>query len=408
MIKRSDSRAMSTIVATLLIIMLTIVSIGIIWVVVKNLISDDIELAQIKKEFFAEQLEITSLKIEGDLVRLSLKRIGRESTSQDLIYNTETVISQEVDIVSVVDLSGSMISCNWVTSGCCSTLGGNYISGSPLGNCSGVDVSRENTCTETCGGRWVDRLTPSKEANKELVNIISGVEGSRIGLVAYSTNVIPSSSIDLTNNVENLNNVIDLWDTDLYTCICCGINEAAQILSEQSSDERIKKIIVMSDGEANRECPERTGNNAINDAINSACTANSSLENLTIYSISFGAEANQATLEAISNCGNGVTLSALNSEDLVGVYTQVAQEIITTSVVSNRFNYLYIIFYNETTEYIQKVSEIPQNLQVKGYLFDLEGKLEGEITKIEIYPVILSNSGKEEIGPLFDSWVKKE
>jgi len=37
----------------------------------------------------------------------------------------------------------------------------------------------------------------------------------------------------------------------------------------------------------------------------------------------------------------------------------------------------------------------------------LEGKLEGEIIKIEVYPVILSNSGKEEIGPLFDSWVKK-
>ena len=97
----------------------------------------------------------------------------------------------------------------------------------------------------------------------------------------------------------------------------------------------------------------------------------------------------------------------MNSEDLVGVYTQVAQEIITTSVIYNRFNYLYVVFHNETTEHVEKVFEIPQNLQVKGYTFNLEGKLEGEIIKIEVYPVILSNSGKEEIGPLFDSWVKK-
>lgn len=409
MVKRSDSRAMSTIVATLLIIMLTIVVIGVLWVVVKNLVSKDIELANIKKEFFAEHLEITSVKVEGNLARLSLKRIGGESHSKDLIYSTESVAYQEVDIVSIVDLSRSMVTCNGINKACCSTLGGNYISGSPLGNCTGVDVSKENICTETCSGSWVNRLTPAKEANKELINIISTVEGSRIGLVAYSANVIPSSTIGLTDNVEMLNNVIDSWDTDSYTCICCGINRASQILSEQSSDKRIKKIIVMSDGVANYKCtPHRyDSTQGPIDAINAACAANSSLKNLTIYSISFGAEANQATLEAIANCGNGSTLSVLNSEDLVGVYTQVAQEIITTSVIYNRFNYLYVVFHNETTEYVEKVFEIPQNLQVKGYTFNLEGKLEGEIIKIEVYPVILSKSGKEEIGPLFDSWVKK-
>lgn len=401
---------MSTVIATLLIVMLTFVVVAIIWVVLKNFLVGQSEILDIKKEFFAESLTITSLKMEGGIVSLSLKREGREVSVEQSLHTTELTIHVPSDIVSVVDLSGSMVTCRNVNRTCCSSLqgvwqGSYWSPPSTLAFCTQANISRGVMCeSTTCGGVWVDRLTPTKEANRQLLNIISEVEGSRISLVAYSNTVIPSASRSLTDDINLLNNTINSWQAAGGTCICCGINNASGTLQTGSSEDVTKKIIVMSDGEATVGCPEQPGTNPMIDASLSACDANSSLENLTIYSIGFGEDVNHTTLKAIADCGNGQNFSALDVEDLIDVYTEVSQEIITTSVISNRFNYLYIVFYNATTDYKEKINELPENLGIKTYQIDLTGKLEGEIIKIEIYPVILLKSGKEEIGPLFDSW----
>lgn len=401
--KKINSKGMSTVVATLLIILLTLVAVGIIWVVLRNVLMNQSEILDVKKEFFAENVEISALKLEGGTVSLSLKRSGGEVSVESELKVNEIAIRIPSDVISVVDLSGSMVSCNSVTYNCCRyTLGSTSYQD---GNCYGVNTNRNLTCVAPpCNGIWIDRLTPTKEANRQLLNIISEVEGSRIGLVAYSNGVLSSSSRDLTENIIQLNNTINSWQATGGTCICCGINNASRRLQSQSSDERSKKIIVMTDGEATVGCPEQPGTDPMVDANRSAFDANNTLENLTIYSIGFGLDVNHTTLKAIADCGNGQNFSALNVEDLVDVYTQVSQEIVTKSVISNRFNYLYIVFYNSTSNHREKIDELPQNLGIKSYSFDLTGKLEGEIIKIEVYPVILLKSGREEIGPLFDSW----
>lgn len=402
--KEINSKGMSTVVATLLIIVLVMVVMAILWTVLRNVIVNQSEILNIKKEFFAENVEISSLRIEGGIVSLSLKRSGGEISVESELKVNEITISIPSDVISVVDLSGSMVSCNGVTYNCCRyTLGSTSYQD---GNCYGVNTNRNLSCINSpCNGVWVDRLTPTKEANRHLLNIISEVEGSRVGLVAYSNGILSSASRDLSDNIVQLNNTINSWQATGGTCICCGINNASRRLQAQSSDDRTKKIILMSDGEATVGCPEQPGTDPMVDANRSAFDANNSLENLTIYSIGFGPDVNHTTLKAIADCGNGQNFSALDIEDLMDVYTQVSEEIITMSVISNRFNYLYIIFYNETSTYREKIVELPQNLQIKSYSFDLTGKLEGEIIKIEVYPVILLKSGKEEIGPLFDSWI---
>lgn len=409
--KEINSKGMSTIVATLLIVLLTLVVVAILWVVLRNVLVSQSEILDIKKEFFAENVEISSLKIEGGAVSLSLRRSGGEVSVESELKVNEITIRVPSDVISVVDLSGSMVTCKNVNRSCCTSLQGTWqgSGGSPASarnNCTQANVSRGNICTGvTCRGVWLDRLTPTKEANRQLLNIISEVEGSRIGLVAYSNGVLSSASRDLSTNIVQLNNTINSWQAAGGTCICCGINNASRRLQSQSSDDRTKKIIVMSDGEATVGCPEQPGTDPMVDANRSAFDANNTLRNLTIYSIGFGEDVNHTTLKAIADCGNGQNFSALNVEDLMNVYTQVSEEIITKSVISNRFNYLYIVFYNETNDYKERISELPQNLQIKSYSFDLTGKLEGEIVKIEIYPVILLKSGREEIGPLFDSWI---
>ena len=314
----------------------------------------------------------------------------------------------EADVISVVDLSDSMRSCNGVSQNCCqNTLGGQfYLTSGSSGDCHGTNLA-ENTCISTCYGTWVDRLSSAKEANKELINELSQLEGSRMGFVGYNTNVDNSASIDLTNDVTQLNNTIDSWQSGGSTCICCGINEAVKRLQQQSSDDRAKKIIVMSDGEANVRCPAQGTPNATQDAIQASCDAITELGNLTVYSIGFGGDVNEETLLGIANCGGGKYFSAINVSELIDAYRSVAQEIKSTSVLINTFDYLYIVFYNGTSSYREKISEIPDVVQIKVYKFNVAANLAGNITKIEIYPVILSNSKEEIIGPVSDMWELK-
>jgi hypothetical protein len=403
-LKRSDSRGLSTVIATLLVIVLVFVAIAILWVVLRRVIMNQTEVVEVQKEFYSESIQIAKIRVNNGSVNISLERAGGKIKVTGNETGIETVEVAEADIISVVDLSQSMApTCNGVSYACCTnTLSGSYSSG----NCSNVNPIRNITCTTTCGGIWVDKLFALKSSNKELINILSQSEGSKIGLVGYNTSIVNSASLDLTNDVNQLNNRIDSWQSGGSTCICCGINEALRKLQEQSSDGVAKKIIVMSDGEANVKCATQNTNDAIKDSIKSSCDAKASLDNLVIYTIGVGGNVNEDALRNISACGGGKYFSAMNTSELIDVYRSVAADIQSSKSVS-KFNYLYIVFYNKTTSYKEKILEIPEILGVKSYNFDLTGNLAGNITKIEIYPVILSKSGKEIIGPLFDKWELK-
>jgi len=404
-VNKEDSKAMSDVIAAFLIILLSLFLIVIIWNIVKGLAVDDAELTEVKTEFFGENIQITALTLDEEIVKISLQRIARKDRRVVNIWSQEEFEADlGIDIISVVDLSGSMVSCNGVSSSCCSnTLRSNSYSS---GNCYGVSEESEGDCLNICRGSWVNRLDPTKNSNRELLTLLSELENSRIGIVSYSDGVIVSAGTDLTSDIDTLTNVIDSLEARGSTCICCGINEALRILEEQSSDTILKKIIVMSDGEANVRCPEQHTGNAMRDAILSSCNARSSVSNLTVYSVGAGENVNENTLREIAECGEGTYFSALNVSELIEAYRNIIREI-TTSYVSSysRFDYIYVVFYNETNSYVEKISNIPENLVIRTYSFDLSDKLEGEIIKIEIYPVILLKSNREEIGPLFDSWI---
>ncbi len=401
---RLNSKGMSAIVATLLIILLSMFAIGAFWIVIKNLLVSQTDILVTKQEFFSENVGIKSVNIDGSKVSISLGRSSGESIDKKDIKDIEVQVYVPSDIVSVVDLSGSMVVCRGITSTQCRNLGGSYSSAG--GYCHTLSVDKKAAC-ENLNGVWRDRLSPTREANRQLLEMLSEVEGTRIGLVAYNGSIIPRLSIDLTDNIDALNNTINSWEKAIGgTCICCGINDAVRMFNSFSSPATPKKMIVMSDGEAETRCSSQKPGDASQDAINSACTASSTMANLTIYSIGFGEDANHETLIEIANCGDGEEFQALEDIDLIEIYSHVSQEIITRSIVSDKINYIYILFYTQTSSYREVIYEIPPNLGIKAYSFNLAGKLEGEIIRIEVYPVILLKSGKEEIGPLFDSWTR--
>ncbi len=399
-----NKRGLSAVVTVLIIILITIVALGIIWVVVKNLVLEQSELIKDREKYFTEELQIVKLRVEGKQFNITLRKTGGK------VETTKEVVQEAIpmDVFSIIDLSGSMSACHSITTECCSDLGGYYLSD---GNCYGVNTARVGDCNPMCGGTPVDALTPTRNANNLLVSTVfnNGGSATKMGLVAYATTVGEAESIDLTNNTADLNTVINSWQaygdsTSGGTCICCGINEATTRLDQQSSEGKTKTMIVMSDG---RPSLPGCGGDPVDDTIQAANDAMSELNDLTIYGVGVGENVDEQTLIAIADAGEGEYFSATSIEDLISVYEEIGEKISITLTSTHSYKYILFIFSSATESYEAFSLEFPEILGRKEYEFDLTDKLEGAITKIEIYPTYILDSGKEIIGPLMDSWKPK-
>jgi hypothetical protein len=383
-----NKKSLSGVITILMVIILGLVILAVVWATVGKFIQEEVKIAEAQAQFFGERVEMSSVNFneEEETVTLVIKKLTGQTVSRD--NGTSTQEPMEADIISVVDLSGSMRICSngrW----CCS---------SPCYD------ETEDHCINSCFGTWEDKLIPTQNANKELINTLQDTN-NRIGLVGYNNNIVNSASLDLTDNIGQLEETIDSWSTGGSTCLCCGINEAVSKLTGQSSEEKTKAIIVMSDGEANSECGEQGTGDAIEDAIKAACDANETFENFMIYTVGVGIGVDEETLTAVAECGDGGYFPVADTSNLVEIYQEVAERIQQRHESIHKFNYFIILFQNETDSYKEIITDLPEVLGSKRYDIDLEGKLSGEIQKIEVYPVILV-SGEEVIGPLLDEWEK--
>ncbi len=240
-------------------------------------------------------------------------RFGLENASYT------TAIMQEADVFSVTDLSGSMCgTCSGVSCG--------------ISECCGffcLDCYVNQPVCESCGGTCPGGIYEAKDANKAFVDIVLNSSGNRIGLVGYKDNVDINDCHNLSADNISLANKVDGWEAIGATCICCGINKAVDDLFNYSSSDKFRSIVVMSDGEANRQCSEQGTGNAKQDAIQAACDAYNN-HGIIVYAVGFGPSADESTLQAIANCGNGSYYYA-NITNLIEVYKQIAQDIIKAS-----------------------------------------------------------------------------
>jgi len=94
--KRENKKGLSTIVATLLIILLTLVAVGIIWVVVRNVIQSGSEQISLGK--FTLNLEIKSVvvNVTNSSVSVKIKRNPGEGEISGLEFIVEDGASTEV------------------------------------------------------------------------------------------------------------------------------------------------------------------------------------------------------------------------------------------------------------------------------------------------------------------------
>jgi len=176
------------------------------------------------------------------------------------------------------------------------------------------------------------KLDLAKEGNNEFIDVVLNYTGNRVGLVNYSTSTL--GAFNLTDDNESLKAVVGNYTTEVWTCICCGILNATEMLVEQSDSSRRRSIVVMSDGETNVECtPHHVCNwwddecieRAKDDTIQAACDA---YENygIVVYTIGYGDDADNETMNLTAQCGHGKYYYS-NTTELAETYRQIAEEI---------------------------------------------------------------------------------
>jgi hypothetical protein len=265
------------------------------------------------------------------------------------LYNVSYAINitQDADVFSVTDLSGSMAgACVGADGACCDSYDCDE-NATVCEVCDGTYFSRcwfedreccilftcddnETTC-ESCGGVPTGKIFSAKEANRIFIDAVLNSSGNRVGLVGYETTVRESAFHQLSDDASSLKSKVNEWYDNGWTCICCGINKAVDKLVNDSSPDKYRSMVVMTDGHANYECtPHRySTTQAPLDAIQAACDAYDNYSIVT-HAVGFGSDADETTLQNIASCGHG-DYHYGDVDDLVGIYEQIAEAIINAS-----------------------------------------------------------------------------
>ncbi|MDO8339216.1 MAG: VWA domain-containing protein [Candidatus Burarchaeum sp.] len=227
------------------------------------------------------------------------------------------------------------------------------------------------------------RLEVAIELDKIFVNDILENMENRVGLISFHENVPGGSSwtTDLTNDNETLINWIENYGAGAtpHICYTCPIIAGRDMLMDQSNETRIRAIVLMSDGYADRcdyhpTCQtndealqkQRAKAEAIYQACNTYQNTSYNYDNtnfIKIYTIGFGKSADNETLKAIANCTNATFFSSNNFTELKEIYKNISAQIkkeiyysrqivYTTNVNSTLYpdSYLEITFNPNVTQ----------------------------------------------------------
>lgn len=278
-----------------------------------------------------------------------------------------TALGGSADAMLVSDVSGSMEFCSQTTGyswsgwsvdsnkGCLYWFGSwlwGYYSQNPSGTAEYSRVTWNDGTNNLCGCRYTPscgsdttKLSLYKTSGKQFIDILLNVSGNRAGFVDFSqTNTNPvyidtcssssstttvfSDSIARTNNLisdkAQMNTLIDNTKTWWGTCTCCGMNKAVDMINSQSSSQRKKYIVLMSDGAANVQCAQQGTGNAIEDAVKS--TQDACNQGISVYAIAFGADADTAAMQRM-NCSGGKYYNAVDTSQLQQAYKDIAGDI---------------------------------------------------------------------------------
>lgn len=93
------------------------------------------------------------------------------------------------------------------------------------------------------------RISVAKCIDKNFVQSILSGSGNRVALVSFDDDIMNHTSF--STDAAFLNRTIDSYRAGGATCIACAVNKAYDLLLQDSTESRLRQVVVMSDGVAN-------------------------------------------------------------------------------------------------------------------------------------------------------------
>ncbi|MBN1502428.1 hypothetical protein JW930_02710 [Candidatus Woesearchaeota archaeon] len=305
---------------------------------------------------------LTSFPVSLNYIDLSNKTVPIRLASYNL--SEEVIFGSNADVVLITDKSGSM-----------KARMGQWEfppEGHAIPNCLPSDIADPNARRLGVAGCLDGQF------NEIIMN--ESTPGNRLWLADFSSDANAFYSPVLSD--LNLSLIADeIWNrykkasavADGGTCICCALNQAYEIFSTYSNDNRTKAVLLMSDGIPTHCCGtywsggwwrcNETGtslngeynpwlcngnqydcsvsdcNGPINSSINAAKRLHDDL-NVTIYVVGMGplasCERANYTLTEIAKAGNGTVDISTDGAFLQNIYEEIAYNILATVTQSTQ------------------------------------------------------------------------
>lgn len=226
----------------------------------------------------------------------------------------------------------------------------------------------------SCGANGnVTRFASAKAADIEFAKTILNVTSNRAGNIGYHNNAPTGGGtlVELTSNLTAVINGINNFNLlgQSQRCYACAIDEARRRLipsnaslpsgalpptGSGSSYNKNRFIMLMSDGNSNfcDDEDEAVGEynqncgaaNSKKQAIDQACLTGShpaystNSSKLVIHTVAFGTDIDNSTLIAIANCTGGRFFQSNNYSDIVNIYRNISQGIVSISFAQQVIN----------------------------------------------------------------------
>ncbi len=268
------------------------------------------------QQLFFHNTQIASLLDYESLENKTIPfRFGFENVTKEILEG------QLVDLSVITDLSGSM---NW-----------NFTH-------SNVNGIRRDCDNESLYNPSTRRIDVAKCILHDFVDEIMDIPENRIGLIGFEETT--REFLPLTNDTDELHAEVDSYVASGWTCIACGIYDAIEQLKESPS-ERMRVMLIMSDGEANRcdsRAPPYTANcgtsRAIQQTLSLAQQAYNE-HNISIYTVAF-LEEGSTTLDAVAQFDLELypnnSFTGLDPEEIAEIYGAIARSIIDAAAYDSQ------------------------------------------------------------------------
>lgn len=173
---------------------------------------------------------------------------------------------------------------------------------------------------DTSGSMEGSSMTAAKNAAHEFVNKLqlSSSSDFRVGLIEFESYV--RTVIDLTYDQNKLHTAISELQIGNQTAMGEAILVATEKLSNEGRLDAQKTILLLTDGKSNGDVLPS----------NAARTANDN--DVSIFSVGYGSEADTLTLNRISDITGGKSYEAITGQELVSAFSDIANTIISPVV----------------------------------------------------------------------------